>query len=785
MLKDLERNSDYPIQPLVFTRVNVDDSFWWPRIKNNREVTIPYCFDKCETTGRIRNFEKAAGLVENDGKVHGCCFDDSDVYKILEGAGYALGVERDPELEAYCDRIIDTIAAAQEEDGYLYTARTINPENPHKWSGKVRWEKEAELGHELYCLGHLIEGAVAYYQATGKRKLLDVSIRFADLVDKDFGPGRNTTAPGHQGVELALVRLALVTGEDRYLKLARFFLDTRGPGGGEYSQAHEKVVDQRTAVGHAVRATYMYAGMADVAAITGDKSYLDAIEAIWEDVAQKKLYITGGIGARRSGEAFGDAYELPNMSAYCETCAAIANVFWNHRHFLLHGDAKYIDVLERTLYNGYLSGIALSGKEFFYPNPLMSMGQHERSPWFGCSCCPSNVARFMPSIPGYVYAQRDNDIYVNLYMAGDAELDIPAGKVILQQQGDYPWQGNIDIAVQPESDAEFSIRLRIPGWARNEVVPSTLYRYADEADTTPLLKVNGEDTSIDLDKGYVVLKRTWKAGDKISLNLPMPVRRVLADDRVEDDRGMAAYERGPLVYCLEWPDQEDGKVLNHIIPDETALETKDRPDLLNGVRVLQGQGRAARRSDEGAEIIEWEASVTAIPYYAWAHRGTGEMAVWIARDTAHVRPTPRKTIASTSKITVSGDKGPTLALHDQLEPRNSHDNSMPYIHWWPNAGTEEWVEYQFEKPATVGGARVYWYDDGPFGGCRIPESWRILIRHNGDWKEVEILSGYEIAKDRFNDVRFQPVETDAMRLEVKFQENVSGGLLEWEVLTDV
>jgi len=777
------QNNDYPIQPLVFTKVNVNDRFWRPRIETNRDVTIPYCFEKCEATGRVRNFEKAGGLVENDGILHGCCFDDSDLYKILEGAGYALGVKRDPELEAYCDALIDKIEAAQEEDGYLYTARTINPEHPHEWSGKERWEKEADLGHELYNLGHLIEGAVAYYQATGKRKLLDISIRFADLVDRDFGPDRVTTAPGHQGIELALVRLARVTGEMRYLKLARFFLDTRGPGGGEYSQAHEKVVDQRTAVGHAVRATYMYAGMADVAALTGDQAYLDAIEAIWEDVAQKKLYITGGIGARRSGEAFGDAYELPNMSAYCETCAAIANVFWNHRHFLLHGDSKYIDVLERTLYNGYLSGVALSGKEFFYPNPLMSMGQHERSPWFGCSCCPSNVTRFMPSIPGYVYAQRGNDVYVNLYMAGDAKLEIPAGKVTLQQQGDYPWQGDIELTVNPEQPAAFALHLRIPGWARNEVVPSTLYRYADEADTTPVLKVNGETVSLDLAKGFAVLDRTWKAGDTISLTLPMPIRRVVADERVKDDLGLVAFERGPLVYCLEWPDQEDGKVLNHIVPDEAVLAMEARPELLNGVQVLRTQGMASRRSEDGKRIEEWASPVVAIPYYAWAHRGTGEMTVWIARDNTHVRPTPRKTIASTSEVTISGNRGPALALHDQLEPLNSHDNSMSYIHWWPNTGTKEWVEYKFEHPATVGGARVYWYDDGPFGGCRIPAAWSISVLRGGQWVAVEEGTGYEIEKDRFNEVRFTPVEADGMRLDITLQEDVSAGVLEWEVLT--
>ena len=414
----------YPITPVPFTSVKVTPgTFWGQRLEASRNTTIPLAFSKCESEGRYKNFENAAAHLKDPSKTFkvngvGYSFDDTDPYKTLEGAAYILQTYPDKKLEAYCDSVIDIIATAQEPDGYLYTARTQNPADPHHWAGNRRWVKEEDLSHELYNLGHMIEGAVAYWQATGKRKFLDIACRYADVACKEVGPnpGQMCVVPGHQIAEMAMARLYLATGQQRYLDFAKFLLDYRGKTTikTEYSQSHLPVIRQNEAVGHAVRAAYMYAGMADVAALTGDKSYIQAIDNIWWNIVEKKLYITGGIGATSNGEAFGKNYELPNMSAYCETCAAIGNVYVNYRLFLLHGDSKYYDVLERTLYNGLISGVSLQGDGFFYPNPLESMGQHQRQAWFGCACCPSNICRFIPSLPGYVYAVKDKDVYVNV-----------------------------------------------------------------------------------------------------------------------------------------------------------------------------------------------------------------------------------------------------------------------------------------------------------------------------------------------------------------------------------
>src|SRR5262245_19590511 len=430
---------DYPVKPVPFTAVHFNDVFWASRIEVNRTVTIPFAFEQCEKSGRVNNFLQAAAVLRGetlqDKRLPGYPFDDTDIYKVIEGASYTLSVHPDPKLEAYIDGLIEKIAAAQEKDGYLYPARTIDPAKPHNWAGTKRWELEKINSHELYNLGHLYEAAIAHYQATGKRSLLDIALRTAELLDRTFGPGKQTIWPGHQITEMGLAKLYRVTGDERYLNLAKFLLDARGPdgrpgAGRTYNQSYVKVVEQSEGVGHAVRATYMYAGMADVAALTGDASYVNAIDRIWENVSSRKLYLTGGIGATGAGEAFGGNYELPNMTAYNETCAAIGNDYWNHRLFLLHGDAKYIDVMERTLYNGLISGVSLDGRSFFYPNPLESNGQHQRSPWFGVACCPGNITRFLASVPGYVYAQRGDALWVNLFMASAADVKLDNGRTV-------------------------------------------------------------------------------------------------------------------------------------------------------------------------------------------------------------------------------------------------------------------------------------------------------------------------------------------------------------------
>jgi DUF1680 family protein len=606
-----------------FTEVTIADDFWAPRLETNRKVTIAYDFEKCEQTGRIDNFAKAGGLME--GEFEGIYFNDSDLYKVIEGAAYSLKIHPDPELEKYVDGVIEKIAAAQWEDGYLYTFYSLPQRQPEK-----RWT-DVRNKHELYCAGHFFEAAVAYYQATGKREILDVAIKLADYIDSVFGPGKKHDVPGHEEIEIGLVKLYGITGEKRYLALAKFFLDERGRAHGrkiygDYCQDHKPVVEQNAAVGHAVRAGYLYSGMADVAALTGDADYIEALGRIWQDVVSKKMYITGGIGARGGGESFGEDYELPNATAYCETCAAISNAMWNHRMSLLHGDAKYIDVLERVIYNGFLSGISLSGNKFFYPNPLASDGKYQRSPWFGCACCPTNIVRFMPSLPGYAYAQQADNVYVNLFVAGSAAIRIGQNTVGLQQQTRYPWDGDVRIIVEPEHSGQFTVCVRIPGWAQNSPVPSDLYSYPDRNREEVSLKVNGNPVALNIVKGYARIRRTWEKGDAIELNLPMPIRRVAANEKIKDNRGRTAVERGPVVYCFEGADNPRG-VANLVLPIDAKLQTEYHNDLLGGIVTITGRGQIRQDGKKGVEGID----VVAIPYYAWAHRGKNEMAIWMPK----------------------------------------------------------------------------------------------------------------------------------------------------------
>jgi len=623
----VEVKKDCPVQSVPFTDVQIKDNFWWPRMETNRKVTIPYAFGKCEETGRIDNFAKAGGLMK--GEFEGIYFNDSDVYKVIEGAGYSLKNRADPELEKYVDGVIEKIASAQWEDGYLYTFYSVPRRQPEK-----RWTNMRD-NHELYCAGHFFEAAVAYYQATGKRKILDVAIKLADYIDSVFGPGKRREVSGHEEIEIGLVKLYRLTGNEKYLNLAKFFIDERGNARGHklygsYCQDHKPVIEQSEAVGHAVRAGYLYSGMADVASLTGDRDYVRALDRIWQDVVSKKLYLTGGVGARGGGESFGNDYELPNKTAYCETCAAIANAMWNHRMFLLHGDAKYLDVLERIIYNGFLSSISLSGDKFFYPNPLASDGNYQRSPWFGCACCPTNIVRFIPSLPGYVYAHREDTLYVNLFAAGSATIKMNNKTVQIKQQTRYPWDGAVKMTVNPEHSAEFAIYVRIPGWAKNQPVPSDLYRYLNKSDKKVALKVNGKSIALDMEKGFARVSRTWKKGDVIELNLPMPIRRVVSNEKVEANAGRVALVRGPIVYCAEGVDN-DGQVFNIVLSDDVPLEAKYREDMLGGVTVIRGKARSLYPSEDGKLVETKEQEFVAIPYYAWSHRGVGEMAVWLPR----------------------------------------------------------------------------------------------------------------------------------------------------------
>lgn len=624
---------DYPITPVSFTDIILTDNFWSKRIETNRTVTIPFGFNKCEEEGRIRNFAKAGGLIEGEyeGKMP---FNDTDVYKIIEGASYSLTIHPDEKLEKYIDDILLKIAAAQEDDGYLCTWKTINPDTTPAWWVKPgpRWHNLSS-SHELYNAGHMYEAAFAHFQATGKRNFLNIALKNADLIAETFGPGKKRIPPGHQVIETGLIKLYRATHNKKYLDLARFFLDQRGNSEGHelygsYSQDHMPVVQQDEAVGHAVRAVYMYAGMADIASIEKDSTYLKAIDRIWDNVVSKKIYITGGIGARHDGESFGENYELPNPTSYNETCAAIGNIYWNHRMFLLHGDARYIDVLERTLYNGMISGVSMTGDLFFYPNALESDGKYKfnmdklgRQPWFDCSCCPSNVIRFIPSVTNYVYAHHDDDLFVNLFVASKTNIDVDENPVQIIQETDYPWNGKVIIKVDPQDSQTFVLNIRIPGWATGHPLPGELYYFLDKEQSEVSLTVNGEPLVLDLRQGFAVIERQWRQGDVVELNLPMPVRRVAANENVKDDSNKVALTRGPLVYCVEGIDH-GGSVLDLSIPDESKFELEHKHSLLNGVTIIRG--KALKKSGSLQEL-------TAIPYYAWSHRGNGEMAVWLPR----------------------------------------------------------------------------------------------------------------------------------------------------------
>jgi DUF1680 family protein len=633
---------NYPIRPVDFTKVQIQDDFWAVRMEINRTVTIPFALQKNEETGRVDNFRKAAGLMK--GPHTGKRYNDSDVFKVMEGAAYSLLLHPDPDLRKKLDDLIQIIGKAQEPDGYLYTARTIDPKNPAPGAGKERWSN-LRVSHELYNVGHMYEAAVAYYLATGERTFLNIAIKNADFLVNTFGPGKKRGFPGHQEIEIGLAKLYRVTGNQKYLDLAKFFLDERGHyhqgetypqaspfviyNSEEYLQNHKPVLEQTEAVGHAVRASYMYAGMADVAALGGYPEYAEAIDRLWENVVGKKLYITGGIGSRGEYEAFANNYELPNADAYAETCAAIGNALWNHRLFLLHGDAKYIDVLERILYNGLISGVSLNGDLFFYQNPLESAGNYGRSPWFEVACCPGNIVRFIPSFPGYVYAVGEDVLYVNLFVKNEAKIDMNGNTIKLTQDTKYPWDGAVKILVNPAKARKFTMALRIPGWAQNQPVPSDLYRFLDKNEQPVRIKVNGKQMALNIDKGYVRIKKRWRRWDVIEIYFPMPIRRVVANEQVKADVSRAALQRGPIVFCAEGMDN-GGHVLNLVLPDDAKLQSWYRSDLLKGVVVITGQALAVVKTPEGKTEAKKQ-DFLAIPYYGWAHRGAGEMAVWLPR----------------------------------------------------------------------------------------------------------------------------------------------------------
>jgi DUF1680 family protein len=722
--------AQHALEPVPLADVDITDEFWAPRMEVNRTVSIQHLFKKFEENGRF------------------------DAPRLIEAAAYMLAKRRDPELERRIDGMIDREVASAE-------ARLSSPDRVIRTSG------------------YFFEAAVAYYHATGKRKMLDAALKAMDAMDADYGPGKRTYIAGHEGLEIGLLEMFREAREQRYWNLAKFFLDERGkddyPRQGEYAidrtydQDHMPVVQQAEAVGHCVRATYLYIPFSEIA-LRAPPEYARAADRIWEDAVFRKTYVTGSIGSIRFHEQFGAPYELPNLSAWNETCASYGNFVWNHRMFLLHRDARYTDVMERVLYNGFLDGVSLKGDRFFYQNPLMSYGNYERFDWIDTPCCPPNVVRLVASLGSYLYAQDGDNIYVNLFAGSNARIHLAGARLDLRQETRYPWDGAVRISVDPDRPRQFAVYVRIPGWTGNQVMSGDLYRFADTSRAAVVIKVNGQALNPAMANGYARIEREWKAGDRIELAIPMPVRRVVANAAVKDDRGRVALERGPLVYCAEWPDNT-GHALDIVVPERAPLTNEFRKDLLNGVEVITGKVQALKR---GGGVGPHR--LLAIPYFAWANRGMGEMQVWLARSAEGARSNPVAPPEPIARVESSGgipkkwtgynDQNDDIsAVYDGADPLSSADESNLYFRMRPPVGQPAWVEYQFRKATKISSAEVYFVDDRRF--CRLPQSWRIVYEDGGEWKPVRATAAYAVEKDRFNRVAFEPVTTRAVRIEVE------------------
>jgi len=764
----------YPIHAVAANEIDLVPGFWAERIRVNGAVSLPHALAQCELSGRIDNFSRAGGAMKSEHV--GFHFNDSDVYKVVEGMSRQLLLTPDAGLQKSLEELIGKIASAQEKDGYLHPFVTLSAE-------EKRWQKP-EL-HELYSMGHLIEAGAVNFAASGKRELLEVAIRAADRIDADFNPGAGPLGypPEHQQVEIALVKLFEVSGERKYLELAKRLLDARGRGVGRelmgpYCQDHEPVSAQREAVGHAVRAVYQYSAMADVAAYTGDAGYREALEAIWKDVFERKVYLTGGLGASGGNEGFSKAYDLPNVTAYSETCAAIGSIMWNERMFRLTGEARFVDVIERTLFNALLSGVSAKGDGFFYPNRLETFRGAQRSAWFDCACCPSNVVRFMPTIPALAYAVKGQVLYVNQFMSSEAAPLVDGEALPVVQQTDYPWLGKVSLRFAPKESRQFTLMLRIPDWARGRVMDGSLYQTRGAAAVgKPEIKLNGKLLEWTEENGYARIERKWQAGDLIELDLPTPVRHVVARPEVAANTGRVALQRGPLVYCAEGLDQSHGVVMDLLASQQAPTEAS----MVGGLILIKSMANIVERNPAGVAQVGEQVALTLRPYYSWANREATPMQVWLAATPEASRPAPGATLATTSKVTASNGASAS-AVNDQLEPRSSGDVEVPLFHWWPKVGSTEWVEYEFAQPASLTATEVFWFDDSDAGGgCKTPQSWRLLYRHGEEWRPVDAREVYTTGKDRWSRVSFQPVTTTALRLEVVLPAAFSAGIHEWKL----
>ena len=764
-----------PIEPVSYRNVTIDGHFWTPRLDAVRTGTLQANRHQCDITGRLTNFDRAAS---GKGEFQGLLFNDSDVYKVMEGWSYIIANERDAEARTELDKQLDgwvtRIAAAQRPDGYINTYYTL------KAGLDSRFTRE-EHDHETYCMGHLIEAGVAHFEATDKHTLLEVAIKAADYLDGLYGPDKFTAPPGHEELELALVRLGKATSQDKYTKLATFLIEERGKPHrkldgtmygpwGDYCQDHKPIAEQTEVAGHAVRAGYLYSAMADLARL-GHTEYTPALDALWDDVTQRRIFVTGGIGPSGHNEGFTTPYDIPTTSAYQETCASIAVCLWAHRMFLLHGDARYMDQFETTLYNAALAGVSLDGSKFFYVNPLASRSGTLRQDWFSCACCPPNVLRFISHVGEYTYAVRGNTVYANLYAQGTATVSVAGGTLKVTQKTDYPADGEVDFDLTPEgTKSAVTFAMRLPQWARRDWS----------------LMVNGERVKASPNaQGYLEVPVT--SPSRVRLDMPMSVERVHADPRVAAARGRFAVTAGPLVYCFEALDTEGGLAGVYIPPGERFTPARDTENKVRisagGELIYQVTGKRATGPDRGilyrAEREARPVTVVATPYYAWANRGRSAMAVWMPESEQFTDPAPAPGIKASASHTGNGDG--TAAMFDRIEPESSNDQNIPRFTFWSHKGTQEWVQYDFDVPRRVSRVDVYWFDDTGVGECRVPALCTVEYLDGPEWKPVTNAKGLGVSKDRFNTATFEPVTTKSLRLRIKLQDKWSGGLLEWRV----
>ncbi|TWT36168.1 Non-reducing end beta-L-arabinofuranosidase [Posidoniimonas corsicana] len=796
----------YPLKPVSFERVRLQDSFWLPRLETQRRVLTPYAFEKTEEA--LSDLRAAARLLageelQNPPPPHR--FRTSDLFKVMEGAAYLLALERDAELERQMDAIIEVVAGAQEPDGYLNATRTLYPDLAIGMMGDGRYTY-VDHSHELYIVGHLYEAAVAYYRATGKRRLLDVADKNAKHVrrvffegDPNYNGGKPVMqAPGHQEIELALVRLAEATGDPTHLKTAQRLLDIRGvtyaPDGQgvnspSYAQQHRPVTQQQVPAGHAVRATYLYSGMADVGAMLGVDHYDQALQDIWRSIVDTRMHITGGLGAVHGIEGFGPEYELPNADAFNETCAAVGNVFFNWRMFLKQQDAKFLDVAELALYNNALAGMNLAGNRFFYVNPLaadgfrpFNHGRPERSPWFGTACCPTNLARLIPQIPGMLFATDAEGLSLCLFAACRTKAKLGGVETQITEETNYPFDGTIRLQLDPKTPARFAVRLRLPTWTTDRLAPGELYRYAGgKPDRAPRLSVNGTQTAFTADRGFAVIEREWSAGDELVLELPMPVRASACRSEVEANHGRLAVSRGPLVYCLESADNQR-HAFNYLVRADAVRREAELRDLtIDGLQVTAIATPAESLSGDGSLDA---ATATLIPYFAWNNRGAGSMAVWLPdnaqtlRDGALQIDDNAQRFAS-AQATHTFDQDSVQAMIDGRLPKHSFDTSLPRWTSWPRRGEPQTLTVQLKQPTPLRTVQVYWYDD--HGGVQVPERWVLEVPAGDDWAPFKLYNtdNYSVTPDQFNVVHpAEPITVERLRLRVWPQPDAAAGVLE-------